>query len=326
MDGAVLGFEPADTREYGRLITEGDRLIAIREHKDATDDERKIRLCNACILAFRADVFRGLIDKLTPNNKQGEFYVTDLVELANAAGHRIGYYVAPERDVFGVSDRSQLAKAEAQFQEVRREDFMKAGVTLRDPATVYFSWDTEIARDVVIEPNVWFGPGVKIGEGAKIFAFSHIEHAVLGPGVTVGPFARMRGGAVLEDDVHIGNFVELKKAHLGKGVKAGHLSYLGDAEIGAGTNIGAGTITSNYDGVNKSVTTIGKDVFIGSHASLVAPVTIGDGAYTASGSVITEDVEPGAMAVARSRQENKPDYAAKLRAKAEAIKASKKRG
>jgi bifunctional UDP-N-acetylglucosamine pyrophosphorylase/glucosamine-1-phosphate N-acetyltransferase len=325
-DMVVVGFRPASPAGYGRLLVENGRLVAIREEKDATEDERAIGLCNSGIMGFRADTLRAVIDRIGNANKKGEYYITDAVELANADGKRVDAIEADANEVIGVDDRTKLAQAEATFQEFRRAEFMKAGVTLRDPATVYFSWDTEIAPDVVIEPNVWIGPGVKIGEGAKIFAFSHIENAILGPGVTVGPFARMRGGAVLEDNVHIGNFVELKKAHLGKGVKAGHLSYLGDAEVGAGTNIGAGTITSNYDGVNKTVTTIGANVFVGSHTSLIAPVTIGDGAYTASGSVITKDVEPGAMAVARSRQENKPGYAAKLRAKAEAIKASKKRG
>jgi bifunctional UDP-N-acetylglucosamine pyrophosphorylase/glucosamine-1-phosphate N-acetyltransferase len=320
MDAAILGFEPEDPAGYGRFITEGERLLAIREHKDASAAEREIGLCNACILAFRAEVFRDLIERLEPNNAQGEYYVTDLVELANKAGHKVGYAVAPEADVLGVNDRAQLARAEGIFQEFRREDLMKAGVTLRDPATVYLSWDTEIARDVVIEPSVWFGPGVTVGEGAKIFAFSHIEQATIAAGATIGPFARLRGGAVLEDDVHLGNFVEVKNAHLGKGVKAGHLSYLGDADVGARTNIGAGTITSNYDGVNKSRTTIGEGVFIGSHNSLVAPVTVGDGAYTASGSTITRDVPAGDLAVARARQENKPAYAPKLREHAERVK------
>lgn len=323
MDGAVLGFEPKDPTGYGRLITQREWLTAIREHKDATKTELQIGLCNACILTFRAEVFRGLIDKLKPNNAQGELYVTDLVELASKAGHRIGYSIAPERDVLGVNDRAQLAKAEAQFQDLRREDFMKAGVTLRDPATVYFSWDTAIGRDVVIEPSVWLGPGVTIGDGSKIFAFSHIEQATIGPGVTVGPFARIRGGAVLDKDVHLGNFVEVKKSHLGEGTKAGHLSYLGDAEIGARVNIGAGTITSNYDGANKSTTVIGDGAFIGSHNSLVAPVTIGAGAYTGSGSTITSDVEPGALAVARARQENKAGGAAKVRERSLALKKSK---
>ena len=322
-DVAILGFEPADTLTYGRLITDGEHLLAIREHKDATAEERQIGLCNACILTFRAEVLRSLIDKLDSNNAAGEYYLTDLVELANAAGHRVSYAVAPEIDVMGVNDRAQLARAEAQFQELRREDFMKAGVTLKDPGSVYFSWDTEIGRDVTIFPNVVFGPGVKIADGVEIRAFCDIEDVRIGEGATIGPFARIRGGAELGKDVHLGNFVEVKKSVLGDGVKAGHLSYLGDAEIGARTNIGAGTITSNYDGVNKSKTIVGEDVFIGSHSSLVAPVSIGDRAYTASGSVINKDVEPEAMAIARARQENKPGYAARLKARALAIKKAK---
>ena len=324
MDAAILGFEPKDPSGYGRLITDGERLLAIREHKDATDDERRIGLCNACILAFRAEVFRELIDKVSPHNAQGEYYVTDLVELANKAGYRVGYAVAPEEDVLGVNDRAQLARAEALFQETRREDFMKAGVTLKDPASVYFSWDTEIGTDVTIEPNVVIGPGVKIGDNCKIFAFSHMADVTLSNGVEVGPFARMRGGAVLAEDVHIGNFVEVKNAKIAAGTKAMHLSYLGDAEIGSKVNVGAGTITCNYDGVNKSKTTIGDRAFIGSNSSLVAPVTIGAGAYVSSGSVITEDVEPDALAFGRARQVNKQGYAPKVKARAEAIKAAKK--
>jgi bifunctional UDP-N-acetylglucosamine pyrophosphorylase/glucosamine-1-phosphate N-acetyltransferase len=326
MDAAILGFEPADPTGYGRLITEGERLLAIREHKDATEDERGIGLCNACILMFRAEVFRSLIDKLAPNNVQGEYYVTDLVELANAEGLKVGYAVAPERDVLGVNDRAQLARAEAQFQELRREDFMKAGVTLRDPSTVYFSYDTEIGRDVTIEPNVWLGPGVRIEDGATIRAFSHIEGARLGPGTTVGPFARLRPGADLAEGAKVGNFVEVKNAKVGKGAKLPHLSYVGDAVVGAKANLGAGTITCNYDGVNKATTTIGEGAFIGSNSALVAPVTIGDRAYVASGSVITKDVEPDALALGRARQENKPGYAPKLRARAEALKRARKQG
>lgn len=323
MDAAILGFEPADPTGYGRFLTEGERLLAIREHKDASPEERLIGLCNACILTFRAEVFRELIDKVRPNNAQNEFYVTDLVQLANEAGYKVGYGIAPEHDVMGVNDRVQLARAEAQFQNLRREDFMRAGVTLKDPASVYFSYDTEIGRDVTIEPHVVFGPGVKVADGVTISAFSHIADATIGTGATVGPFARMRGGAVLGEDVHIGNFVELKNAHLGKGTKAGHLSYLGDAEIGSKVNIGAGTITCNYDGVNKEKTVIGDNAFIGSNASLVAPVEIGAGAYTASGSVITHDVPADALAVGRARQENKDGYAPKLKARALAKKAAK---
>jgi bifunctional UDP-N-acetylglucosamine pyrophosphorylase/glucosamine-1-phosphate N-acetyltransferase len=323
MDAAILGFIPDNPTGYGRFITDGERLLAIREHKDASEDERKIGLCNACILAFRAEVFRELIDRVGSNNAQNEFYVTDLVELGNAAGYKVGYAVAPERDVMGVNDRAQLARAEAQFQELRRDDFMKAGVTLKDPSTVYFSYDTEIGRDVTIFPNVVFGAGVKIGDNVEIRAFCDIEDVKIGEGATIGPFARIRGGAELGPDVHLGNFVEVKKSKIGAGTKAGHLSYLGDAEIGSKVNIGAGTITCNYDGVNKEKTVVGDNVFIGSNASLVAPVTIGNGAYTASGSVITEDVPADAVAFGRARQENKPGYAPKLREKALAKKAAK---
>ncbi|WP_332690107.1 NTP transferase domain-containing protein, partial [Devosia sp.] len=240
LDVAILGFEPKDPTGYGRFITDGDTLLAIREHKDATEDERRIRLCNACILAFRAEVFRDLIDKVETNNAQGEYYLTDLVGLANAAGKKVGYGLAPENDVMGVNDRSQLARAEGLFQDLRRDDFMKAGVTLKDPASVYFSYDTEIGQDVTIFPNVVFGPGVKIADGVEIRAFCDIEDVTIGRGATIGPFVRIRGGAELGPDVHLGNFVEVKKSRIGAGTKAGHLSYLGDAEIGAKVNIGAG--------------------------------------------------------------------------------------
>lgn len=323
LDAAILGFEPKDPTGYGRFITNGEQLLAIREHKDASEVERAIGLCNACILAFRADVFRELIDKLDTNNAQGEYYATDLVGLANKAGKKVGFGVAPENDVMGVNDRSQLARAEAIFQNVRREELMKSGVTLRDPDSVWLSWDTEIGRDVTVFPNVVFGPGVRIAENVEIRSFCDIEDVVIGAGATIGPFARIRGGAELGPDVHLGNFVEVKKSRIGAGTKAGHLSYLGDAEIGSKTNIGAGTITCNYDGVNKDKTVIGDNVFIGSNASLVAPVTIGDGAYTASGSVITQDVPADALALGRARQENKPGYASRLKERALAKKAAK---
>ena len=326
MDGAILGFEPADPTGYGRFITEGERLLAIREHKDASDAERRIGLCNACILAFRVEVFRELIDNLQPNNAQGEFYATDLVELANRAGYQVGYSVAPERDVMGVNDRAQLARAEAVFQELRRDEFMAAGVTLHDPQTVYFSWDTEIAQDVVIEPSVFFGPGVTVAEGAKIRAFSHIEGASIGRGATVGPFARLRPGAVLAAEAKVGNFVEVKQAHIGAGAKVSHLTYVGDAEIGAGANVGAGTVTVNYDGVNKHRTVVGEGAFIGSNSSLVAPVTVGSGAFVTAGSVITEDVEADAAAFGRARQVNKPGHGNELRARAAAFKKRQREG
>lgn len=307
-DAAILGFEPVDPTGYGRFILEGEKLLAIREHKDATDEERKIGLCNACILAFRVEVFRELIGKVGSDNAQGEFYATDLVELANAAGYWVTFAVAPEEDVMGVNDRVQLARAEAIFQNRRREEMMRAGVTLIDPNSVYFAHDTNIAQDVVIEPNVVFGPGVTVETGAVIHAFSHIEGAHIGQGASVGPFARLRPDAVLAQGAKVGNFVEIKKASIGTGAKVSHLTYIGDAEIGARANIGAGTITCNYDGYNKARTIIGEDAFIGSNSALVAPVEIGAGAYIASGSVITEPVADEALGIGRSRQVNKPGY------------------
>lgn len=325
-DGAdivVVGYRPADPTNLGRLLTENGRLLAIREHRDATEEERKIGLANSGIIGFRAEALRSIIDRIGNKNAKGEYYLTDAVEIANGDGRRVEFIEADPGEVMGVDDRTRLAAAEAQFQQLRRSDFMKAGVTLRDPESVWFSYDTEIGRDVTIFPNVVFGPGVKIADNVEIRAFCDIEDATIGTGATIGPFARIRGGAELGPDVHLGNFVEVKKSKIGAGTKAGHLSYLGDAEIGSKTNIGAGTITCNYDGVNKDKTIIGDNVFIGSNASLVAPLTIGDGAYTASGSVITDDVPSDAVAFGRARQENKPGYAPKLRAKALAKKAAK---
>lgn len=324
-DVVVVGFEPDDPTGYGRLLTEGDRLLAIREEKDASAAERQIRLVNSGIMGFKGSVLGAVIDRIENRNAKGEFYLTDAVELANADKRRVAFTVADADEVIGVDDRRKLARAEAQFQELRRDDFMKAGVTLKDPASVYFSYDTEIGRDVTIFPHVVFGPGVKIADGVEVRAFCDIEDVTIGAGATIGPFARIRGGAELGANVHLGNFVEVKKSKIGAGVKAGHLSYLGDATVGARTNIGAGTITCNYDGVNKDQTTIGEDVFIGSNASLVAPVTIGDRAYTASGSVITDDVPADAVAFGRARQENKPGYAPKLKERALARKTAGKR-
>ena len=323
MDGAILGFEPEDPTGYGRFITDGDRLLEIREHNDASDKEREIGLCNACILAFKADVFKAAITKIDDNNAQNEFYLGDLVVHANKAGCRVGYAVAPWEDVIGVNSQSQLAEAEAVFQNRLRKKMMDDGVSLVDPSTVYFSYDTSIGKDVSIEPNVFFGPAVEISDGANIKAFSHIEAAKIGSGASVGPFARLRGGVDLASDTKVGNFVEIKNSKLGEGAKLSHLSYVGDADVGAQTNVGAGTITCNYDGINKHLTRIGKGVFVGSNSSLVAPVTVGDNAYIASGSIITTDVPDDALAIGRARQENKPEYAPKLRARAQAIKNKK---
>lgn len=322
-DVVVVGFEPPDPTGYGRLLTDGERLVAIREHRDASDAERAVGLCNSGLMGFRAAALREIIGRIGNANAKGEYYLTDAVELANADRRTVEFTVVPEAEVMGLDDRSKLARAETLFQESQREAFMKAGVTLKDPASVYFSWDTQIGQDVTIYPNVVFGPGVRIASGVEIRAFCDIEDVVIGEGASIGPFARIRGGAELGRDVHLGNFVEVKKSVLHDGVKAGHLAYLGDAEIGAKTNIGAGTITANYDGVNKSRTTIGARAFIGSNSVLVAPVTVGEGAYVATGTVVTHDVEPDALAIGRARQENKADYAPRLRARAQAIKAAK---
>jgi bifunctional UDP-N-acetylglucosamine pyrophosphorylase/glucosamine-1-phosphate N-acetyltransferase len=323
-DIVVVGFRPADATGYGRLLTAGGRLTAIREHKDASEAERAIGLCNSGIMGFRCASLRSVIDRIGNANAKGEYYLTDAIELANADGRRVEFIEAAADEVIGVDDRRKLAQAEAQFQKLRRDDFLAQGVTLRDPDSVFFSFDTTIGRDVVIEPNVVFGPGVSIGEGAVIRAFSHIEGATIGAHCEVGPFARLRPGARLAESAKVGNFVEIKQADIGKGAKVSHLSYVGDADIGAGANLGAGTITCNYDGINKDRTVIGEGAFIGSNSSLVAPVAIGAGAYIASGSVITKDVEADALALARARQENKPGYALRLRERAAAKKAARK--
>jgi len=323
-DIVVVGFEPPDPLRYGRLLVEDGRLVAIREYRDATEAERLVTLCNSGIMGFRAEALRQVIDEIGNQNAKGEYYLTDAVEIANARGMRVEHTVADADEVLGIDDRTRLAHAEDLFQELRREDFLAAGVTLRDPRTVYFSYDTEIGRDVVIEPNVVFGPGVKIEAGVTIRAFSHIEGALVGAGAVIGPFARLRPEAVIGEGAHVGNFVEIKKADIGKGAKVNHLSYIGDATVGGGANVGAGTITCNYDGINKHRTMIGENTFIGSNSALVAPVSIGDDAYVASGSVITEDVPSGALAFGRARQVNKPDYASRIRERAMAFKASRK--
>lgn len=324
-DLVVVGFQPEDATGYGRLLTAGDRLLAIREHRDATEEERAVRLCNSGIMGFKATTLRAVIDRIDNKNAKGEFYLTDAVELANVDDLKVEFTVVDATEVIGVDDRAKLALAEGYFQERQRRDFMAAGVTLLDPRTVYFSWDTEIGTDVVIEPSVVFGPGVRVAEHAVIHAFCHIEGASIGPGTAVGPFARLRPGADLEEGAKAGNFVEIKNARIGRGAKVNHLTYIGDADVGARSNIGAGTVTCNYDGVNKHRTIIGPNTFIGSNSSLVAPLTIGEGAYVGSGSVITRDVEPDALALGRGRQENKLGYASKLRSRAEAVKKARSR-
>ena len=312
---ALLAFRPADPGRYGRVITRDGYVERIVEWIDAAEVERAETLCNAGVLCAAAtDMARWLRD-VRADNAKGEYYLTDVVALAHANGGRVAAVEAPAEEVAGVNSRSELAAAEAVVQSWLRTDAMDAGVTMTDPGSVFLCTDTQLASDVTIEPNVVFGPGVSVASGAMIRAFSHLEGCIVGPDCIVGPYARLRPGAELCEQVHVGNFVEVKAAKLGAGVKANHLTYLGDADIGAGTNIGAGTITCNYDGYNKDRTTIGANAFIGSDTALVAPVTVGDGAIVAAGSVITEDVPPDALALARGRQANKEGRAAVLREK-----------
>lgn len=320
----VLGFEPADPGRYGRLITDGDRLEKIVEFKDATDEERAVSLCNSGVMALdRATAF-DLLDNITNDNAAGEYYLTDLVRAATSAGLTATVVVCDEAETMGINSRAELAMAEAAFQAQARDDALALGVTLQAPETVYFSADTVIGRDALVEPNVVFGPGVTVESGARIRAFSHLEGCHVGAGAIVGPYARLRPGTELSNDVKIGNFVEIKNAEIADGAKVNHLSYIGDATIGEAANIGAGTVTCNYDGVFKHRTEIGARAFIGSDTMLVAPVKLGDEAMTATGSVITEDVAPGAMAIARARQETKPGFARRLFERLRAAKAAKK--
>ncbi|HEX2151277.1 MAG TPA: bifunctional UDP-N-acetylglucosamine diphosphorylase/glucosamine-1-phosphate N-acetyltransferase GlmU [Stellaceae bacterium] len=311
---AVAGFRPADPGAYGRLVLDQDGgLTHIVEAKDAGQDELAIRLCNGGIMAIDARYAFDLIDEIGNDNAKREFYLTDIVAIANRRGLACRVVESPEEDVLGVNTRAELATAEALMQDRLRRSVMQEGTTLVAPETVFLCADTRLGRDVVIEPNVVFGPGVTVADNVRIRSFSHIEGAEIAAGAIIGPFARLRPGAVLEADVHVGNFVEVKATRLGVGAKANHLSYLGDSDIGAGTNIGAGTITCNYDGFNKWRTTIGKHAFIGSNTALVAPVSVGDGAYVATGSVVISDVPADALTIARARQVDKPGRGAELR-------------
>lgn len=310
----LLAFRPTDPSRYGRVVTQDGYVERIVEYKDASPTERQIGLCNAGALCGSAANMRRWLRAVRNDNAAGEYYLTDLVALARADGKRVVAVEAPAEEVAGVNSRAELAAVESILQSWLREAAMDAGVTMTDPSSVFLSADTELAPDVIIEPNVFFGPGVKVATGAHIRSFSHLEGCTIGPDCIIGPFARLRPGTVLSRDVHVGNFVELKAATLDVGVKASHLTYIGDASIGAATNIGAGTITCNYDGYAKHRTTIGAHAFIGSDVALVAPVTIGDGAVVAAGSVITDDVAPDALALARGRQVQKPGRAAEMRA------------
>jgi bifunctional UDP-N-acetylglucosamine pyrophosphorylase/glucosamine-1-phosphate N-acetyltransferase len=307
-DVVALGFEAGDPTGYGRLIERNGRLIAIREHKDASAEERASRLCNAGPIAFSGAAGLSLLTAVKPNNAQNEFYLTDIVEIANARGLPARALVAKEKEVMGVNDRAQLAAAEAALQDRLRRRAMAEGATLTAPETVFLSFDARIGRDVLIEPHVVIGPGCSIEDGAVIRAFSHLEGARVAGGAIVGPYARLRPGADIAAKARIGNFVEIKQSTIEEGAKVNHLTYIGDARVGANANIGAGTITCNYDGFAKHKTDIGAGAFIGSNSALVAPVTIGDGAYIGSGSVITKSVEADALAVARGRQEVRPGW------------------
>jgi bifunctional UDP-N-acetylglucosamine pyrophosphorylase/glucosamine-1-phosphate N-acetyltransferase len=315
-DLAVLGFKSRTPAHYGRLILgKGDRLTGIVEAKDATDAQRAITACNSGVLAAPAKLLFDLLAMVGTDNAKGEYYLTDIVALANDAGKSVRTAFAPEEAFLAVNSQSELAVAEAAFQRRRRLELMDAGVTLIAPDTVHLAWDTQIAAGVTIEPHVVFAPGVTIEAGAVIRAFSHLEGAIVRARAIVGPYARLRPGADIGEDAHIGNFVEVKKVKVGAGAKANHLAYLGDGSVGAGANIGAGTIFCNYDGFDKFDTHVGEGAFIGSNSALVAPVTIGAGAYTGSGSVITKDVGADALALGRAVQAEKPGWAAAFRAR-----------
>ena len=318
----VLGFRPDDPAEYGRLVTAADGgLEAIVEFKDASDAQREIGLCNAGIMAIDGNHLFALLDAVGNDNANGEYYLTDIVELARDRGLRCAVVEAADPvEVMGVNSRAQLAEAEAAMQARLRDRAMAGGVTMTDPETVWLSADTKIGRDVIIGPNVFFGTGVTIADNVEIKAFCHIDGAEVASGVSIGPFVRLRPGAKLERNVHVGNFVEIKQALVEEGAKVNHLSYVGDARIGPRANVGAGTITCNYDGFFKELTDIGADAFIGSNTALVAPVKVGDGATVGAGSVITSDVEADALAVARGRQKSIAGWASAFRKRRKAEK------
>lgn len=317
---AVLGFRPEDPAAYGRIIADGARVKKMVEFKDASPEERATTLCNSGLLAVRSADLWPLLARVRSDNAAGEFYLPDIVGLALGDGGAATVIETEADEVAGVNSRAELAAMEARFQARRRTGMMAAGVTLIDPGSVFFAHDTEIAADVTVEPFVVFGPGVRIASGVIIHAHSHIEGADIGPGCEIGPFARLRPGTVLGAMAKIGNFVETKKAVFGEGAKANHLSYLGDASIGAKANIGAGTITCNYDGFFKYKTVIGAGAFIGSNSALVAPVTIGENAIVAAGSTITANVGEDSLAIVRPAQDEKPGWAKRFRAAAEARK------
>ena len=307
----VLGFEPVQPLQYGRILAHDDgRIAAMVEHKDANEAERACRLCNSGLMAVRSGDLFALLGKVGNANAQGEYYLVDIVNIANAEGRTCAVVVTDDADeVAGINSRAELAEAEARWQARRRAQVMADGATLIAPETVFLAWDTVIGRDVTVEPNVVFGAGVTIADNVRVRAFCHLEGATVASGSEIGPYARLRPGAVLGEQVKIGNFVEVKAATFGAGAKANHLSYIGDAEVGAGANIGAGTITCNYDGYFKHKTQIGERAFIGSNSALIAPVKIGADAIVAAGSAVSRDVADGELRMVRAEQLIKPGWA-----------------
>ncbi|QBQ48034.1 bifunctional UDP-N-acetylglucosamine diphosphorylase/glucosamine-1-phosphate N-acetyltransferase GlmU [Brevundimonas naejangsanensis] len=319
----VIGFEARDPGAYGRLIIDGDDLLAITEAKEASADVLAVTACNSGVMAAPVGLLFDLLAEVRNDNAKGEYYLTDVVELARKRGAPTRAVFVAEDSVMGVNAQGELAQAEALFQKTQREHFLAQGVTMSAPDTVHFAWDTDIGAGTTIEPFVVFGPGARVAEGARIRSFSHIEGAKIARGAEVGPYARLRPGADLGEGVKIGNFVEVKNVRMDAGAKANHLAYLGDGEVGAKANIGAGTIFCNYDGFFKHRTTVGEGAFVGSNSSLVAPVTIGAGAMVGSGSVVTKDVAPGDLALARGQQTTKPGWAARFMETMRAKKAAK---
>jgi bifunctional UDP-N-acetylglucosamine pyrophosphorylase / glucosamine-1-phosphate N-acetyltransferase len=309
----VLGFRPVDPTGYGRLLTDGDRLVAIREHAEASEQERAIGLCNGGAMAIGGRGALELLGQIGNANAKGEYYLTDIVEVANARGLKASVIETTEDEVRGINTKAQLAEAEAVMQQRLRQAAMEAGVTLVAPETVYLAADTKFGKDVVIEPFVVFGPGVEVDDGAVVHSFTHAVQTKIGKKANVGPFTRMRPGTVLAEGSKLGNFVETKAAFIDVGAKVSHLSYIGDAHVGANANVGAGAITCNYDGFDKHRTEIGKEAFVGSNVSLVAPVKVGEGAYIGSGSVVTKDVPADALRVERSEQGTRDGWAKRFR-------------
>ena len=321
----VLGFEPADALQYGRIVANDGAISGMIEYKDASAEQRAVRLCNSGLMAVRSDELFALLARVGNDNAQGEYYLPDIVNLALGDGRSCAVIVTADPDeVAGINSRAELAEAEGRWQAKRRRRAMDDGATLVAPETVWFAWDTEIGRDVMIEQNVVFGPGAKIADKVTIRAFSHIEGASIAPDVTIGPYARLRPGTVLESGVHIGNFVEIKNSHVMAGAKANHLTYLGDTDVGAGANIGAGTITCNYDGYFKYRTVIGERAFIGSNSALIAPIKIGADAIVAAGSAVSRDVADGELRLVRAEQLVKPGWADQFHDAMKKKKAEKK--